>query len=330
MNRLTLGDCRDEVAEVADLCATDDRVVSLVNQAQRRLLLRGKWVGSVQRYRIAVTDAEVTWPRQVTTVEAVSFCDSPGTVRNGWWEFLGYGTGQVHGDSQWWRNLVDRGQACLFTDITPGQTNRQVRVYADVAEASTSYITIQGYDENANWIRTLDGSTWIDGEKVLISTTPTLSTKKFTSVTGVLKPITNGPVRIYEYNTDTTSNVQQIAYYEPDETRPVYRRSLLPGIMEMPTCDDTDNRCITVAVKLRHIPVRNDNDWLILGNLDAIKLGAQAIQKERRDLFAESQAYWSQAVSELEKELREYQGDGAVVTPRIAPDFGGGSIAHVR
>lgn len=329
MRRLTLGDCREEVAKVADLCANDDRVVSLVNIAERRLIRRGKWLGSVQRYRIAVTDALVTWPRQVTTVEAVSFCDHPGTVRNGWWEFLGHGVGQLKSDSTWWDNLVDRGQACTFNDVTPGQINRKARVYADVSEAANLYLTIQGYDENGNWIRTLDGSDWIDGEKVLISTTPTLSTKLFTSITGVLKPITNGPVRVFEYNTDTLANVQQLAYYEPDETRPVYRRSLLPGIMDTETCDDTDNRCVTVALKLRHIPVRNDNDWLILGNLDALKLAAQAIAKERRDLFAEAQAYWGQAISELEKELREYQGDGEVVSPRIAPDFGGGAIAHI-
>lgn len=331
MNKLTLSDCKDEVADdVAGICSDDARIISMINQSQRRLMLRGKWVGTVQRYRINATSGQVTWPRQITTIEAVAFCDSPGEIRNGWHEFLGYGYGLLNSDDGWTRNLIDRGTACTHTEITAGQTNRRVRVYAEVPESATSYIIVQGYDENGNWIRRQVDGEWIDGEQILISTTPQLSVKKFTSVTGIIKPVTNGSVRIYEYNDTTAANVQQLGYYEPDETKPIYRRSLLPGIMDTEVCEGTeDSRYVTVAVKLRHIPVRVDNDWLILGNLDAIKLGVQAILKERRELFEEAQKYWSAAISELEKELREYQGDGAIVAPKIAPDFGGGNIATI-
>lgn len=336
MNTIRLTDCRDEVAEAAGVNATvsggttNPAVIRLINEAQRRLCTRGKWLGTIQRYRINVDSANVTWPRQVTAVEAVAFCDDPGVIRNEWYEFLGHGPGQLDCDSCLWRTLVDRGTAATFRDVTPGQSNRKLRVYADVSESAEAYITIQGYDENGNWIKTQDDEgNWIDGEEILISTTPTLSSKIYSYVAKVFKPVTNGPVRVYEYNTTTAANVQLIGYYEPDEETPIYRRSLLPGVMDSPTCDECENRQITVMVKLRYIPVRNDNDWLMLGNIDATKLAVQAILKERKDLQAEAEGYWGKAIRELEMELREFKGDGATPEIRVAPYFGGGNIAQL-
>lgn len=336
MNRIRLIDARDEVAEVAGDCATvsggatKPSVIQLINESGRRLAIRGKWVGLVQRYRITVTEAVITWPRQITTIEAVAFCDCPGMIRNEWYEFLGHGPGQLDSESCLWYTLVDRGTAATFRDVTPGQTNRQLRVYADVAEESDAYITIQGIDDNGNWIRTQVDDEWIDGERVLISTTPTLSTKYYKAVTAASKPVTNGPVRVYEYNDTTAENVQLIGYYEPDETNPIYRRSLLPGALHMPECHECEERQVTVMVKLRYIPVRNDEDWLMIGNLDAIKLAVQGILKERNNLIGEASSYWRQAIHELEHELREYKGDGAVPQPRIACDFGGGGIPMIN
>lgn len=333
MNRLRLIDARDEVAVVCGINKTDTNgntnpaLIQLVNEAQRRLCKRGKWVGTVQRYKINVTNSLITWPRKVGAIEAVAFCDCPGTIRNEWFEFLGQGPGIQDCDSRLWHTLIDRGTAPVFKDVTPGKSNRKLRVSADVAEDDNQYITIQGYDENQNWIRTQDADdNWIDGEQILISTTPTLSAKKYTYITGVFKPETNGVVRVYEYNTTTAANVQMVGYYEPDETTPIYRRSALPGIMDTAVCNECDERQITVMVKLVPVPVANDNDWLMLGNLDAIKLACQAILKERKDLQAEAEGYWAKAGRELEVELREYKGDGATPVIRVESNFGGGGI----
>jgi hypothetical protein len=332
MNKLRVIDVREEVAEVAGKCATvsggttNPEVVQLINEAQRRLAKRGHWVGTVQRYKINVDNALITWPRQVNTIEAVAFCNDPGIIRNEWFEFLGHGPGLLDCESCLWHTLVDRGTAVTFKDITAGETNRKLRVYADVNEAADQYITLQGYDENGNWIRTQDGDDWIDGERVEISTTPVLSTKFFKCVTGVYKPTTNGVVRVYEYDDDEEENVQLIGYYEPDEKTPIYRRSLLPGIMDTETCNDCEDRQITVAVKLRCLPVSGDNDWLAIGDIDAVKLAVQAVLKERNNLQGEAEHSWQKAGRELEQELKQYQGDGVVVAPRVEMNFGAGSI----
>jgi hypothetical protein len=326
MQKLTLGSLKATVSDAVRLCATDPLVVAYINEAQEMLMNRGRWVGTWIRYKITAPSGKITWPRQINTIEAVAFDRSPGVIHNGWYEFLPNGVGLLECDDNLFYKLIDRDPACTFDDIVACVTNRKLRVYCDLAADADAELILQGYDENMQWIRTLDGEDYIDGEKVAASTAGTLSTKFFTHITGVIKPVTNGPVRIYEYNNTTAANVKSIGYYEPDEQRPIYRRSLLPGLENM----SADEQVVTVQAKLRHIPVVNDNDWLILGNARALILGAMAVAKERKDLLQEAEIYWGKALKELEQELRNYQGDGVVVPPKFQTysEFGAGRIGE--
>ena len=78
--------------------------------------------------------------------------------------------------------------------------------------------------------------------------------------------------------------------------------------------------------KLRHIDVADDNDFLVLGCEAAFALGAQAILKERRNLWEESQQYWASAERELQNELSSFEGDGAIPTFKYegSSSWGGG------
>lgn len=336
MTKLTLGQVKPTIARVAGLCSTDSRIVSYVNEATQRLVSRGKWVGTVQRYRVCVNDGCIVWPRQIETIEQIAICERPGVVRNEWFEFDGNGFGLMDSEDCLGDVLIDRGTVCSFDTIAAGATDRKIRVYADVAEDEDAVITLQGYDENGNWIRTEVDDEWIDGEQVAISTTPTLSTKKFTHLTGVIKPVTNGFVRLYEYQTTApAANVKSLAVYEPDETLPVYRKSLIPGLADMAACSGSETDCeskyVTVMAKLRFIPVVNDNDWLLIGNLGALKLAVQAVIKEDKDLHGEADTCMAKAVFELEKELQSYLGDGAKVPIRIENPslYGGGGVCNI-
>lgn len=337
MNKLRLTDARAAVARVANLNSTDSRVVDIINEATERLLKRGKWLGTVQRYRICTSDGCITWPRQIETIEAFAVCQTPGVVRNGWYEFLAHGPGLVKDDDCWLYTLIDRGTACTFDDITKGVTNRKVRVYADLSETASARIIVQGYDENGNWIRTTNGSgDLIDGEEIALALSPgTISTKKFTAITGIIKSVTNGAIRLYEYNADTAANTKVLGYYEHDETLPIYRRSLLPGLADMGACDgsaaDCTNKYVTVKAKLNFIPVRNNNDWIMLTDLPALKLAAKAVVVEENVSVAEAEQYWGKAVVELEHALRNHEGDGAVGTPNVQDRavFGAGAVENV-
>lgn len=320
MNRLRLADVKEPIARVLNMNATDARVRTYVNEAHARLVAKGKFVGTVQRYRFCASSQNcVTLPRQIETIEAWQLCTSPGVVRNQWYEFNGQGPGLLKETSNWFTTIVDRGTAATFDDITG--TTKKLQVQAAVNESAGLRILLQGYDENGNWIRTLDGATWVDGEYVTISTTLQTTTNYFTVLTGAVKPATNGSVRIFEYNVTTSAIVKTLAIYENDELVPIYRRYMIPGLENMSGCGDDDADCsenkqVTLMVKLRHIDVVNDADYLLLGNIGAMKLMVQAILKEERNLPNEAMIYEANATRLLQDELSSYEGDGALPTVR--------------
>lgn len=319
MNRLRFSDVQEPIARVLNVAQTDPIVMARSNEAHRRLVAKDRWVGTTQRYRICTSAAGcLTWPRQVETIESYWRCDYPGIVRNGWYETSLNTYGLLDSNDMMSNALIDRGTACAFDVITG--SNSSIRVVADVTESATARILLRGWDTSGQWIRTQDpagSGNWIDGEYVAVSTVATNSTNRFSSLTEVIKPITNGPVRLYEYDNDLAAIVKAIAYYEPDEEVPIYRCSIIPGIGNIHGCGNPNgtscsSNVLTVIVKLRHIDVRTGNDFFLLGNLAALKLMVMAILKEERNLFDEAMAYEAKAVRELQNELNSFEGNGQV------------------
>ena len=332
MIKLTLGDCRSTIAPLVAKPVASSVVRDYVNEAQQRLITRGKWVNTVSRYEICINEDCLTWPRQISTIEAWALCDTPGIIRNQWFEFLGNGTGLVGPNACSPRMLIDAGTAATFDQPTEASY-----VYVQSTVDDSGYIYVQGYDENSAWIRTQVGGSWIDGERIAISTAGTTSVTQFTNVTAIRKDSTDGPVRIFQKNITTGAIEKALGFYENDETNPIYRRSRIPGLSSSGTCSscsDTDNECETkslvVMTKLQHIPVVNDADWLILGNLPAIKDMVQSILKREKNLIQEAMMYEESALRELQYELKNHQGSGVVVPLRVEGNgtFGAGGVPN--
>ncbi len=325
--RATLATAKNDssgIARVLGICASDPRFVYYLNEAIRRLLTRGLFWGSYQKFSMCVNNGCLTFPRQFAAIEVIAVCNRPLKIRNEWFEFNSNGAGlygsNAHRFGCGGMQMLDRGTACCFADIIG--VNKKIKVYADVAEATGAKILLQGYDENGNWIRTQVAGEWVDGEYVLCSTTPQTTTKFFSSLTGVQKPITNGNIRLYEYDTDLTTQ-RAIAVYEPDETLPSYRRSFITGFGTGGCCNtgSCESKTVSVIAKMEFIPVRNDTDYLILGNIPAIKDEVQSIRKSENNLIQESAAYEAKAVFELNKELEHYLGHG-IVQPIVFKNAG--------
>jgi len=336
MNRSTLGTAKDPasgISRVLGLCAIDPRFTSYVNEAQEILLPQGKWRGTYQEFRICTCNGCLTWPREILTIEQAAVCDQPITIRNQWYSYLPFGPG-IQGKKNVVKGLplIDRGEACTFADMI-GIVSK-IKVYADVAEAAGSKILLQGNDENGNWIRTLVSGEWVDGEYVTISTTPTLSTHIFSSLVSVQKPLTNGAVRLYAYDTVLLTQYA-IAIYQPDELLPVYRRSFIPGLDRVKgTCcsnppTPTNVKPVRVMAKLRYIPARLDTDFLLISNIPALKNMCQSIRKREANLFAEADAWEAKAVKLLRQELAEYLGDGAIVPIRMTNPYQVGAVENL-
>jgi hypothetical protein len=333
MIRKTLANAKDPsqcgIAEVANLSPSDNRFVALLNQATQNLVQSGEpFYGLHQRIQFCITSGCLVLPRQIAAVETAALCDHPIPIRNRWFEFLDTGVGlrtesdcdSGCGCGSGGNGLLDRGEVCAFTDIIG--TNKKIKVYTDVTEDVDAVILLQGYDENNQWIRTQVGGVWIDGEQVSLFNGPHTSTKFFTSLTGTQKPLTNGTVRLYEYDTTLTTQ-RDMAIYEPDEINPTYRKMFLSALEGASCCgcsdDDPQTAQVTVMARLEFIPVANDRDWLLIGNFSALEAEVQSIQKRRNNLIEESMACHVLALQTLRNELRHYLGRGAVTPMRMQP-----------
>ena len=309
--KLIVSDIQAMIARVIGTCTDDSRVYEYINQACRRLLHKGLWAGAYGRFTIFTNNGCITWPRQIETIEAVADCCAVGTVRNQWFEFQETGFGLVNGGGQvcLGNQLLDRGTVVSYRDLSGG-TNNYLRVYpGDLSDVGKT-ITLQGTDNNGQWIRTQSGGVWIDGEKVTLALPYVQTTKKFTTLTGVIRQATNTVSRLYEYDATTLAETD-IAVYDPDETLPQYRRSYLGN-----RCNANEDKPVTVMAKMRHINASTPNDYLIPPCADAIKLMVQAIRKEENDLLNEAVAYEAKAVQAVQEQTMQYLGD-AVHTIRM-------------
>jgi hypothetical protein len=199
--------------------------------------------------------------------------------------------------------------------------NRKIHVVSDQIESGTPRILLLGLDDSAQWVRTQDGGSWIDGEFVSIGSGGAQSATIWSRLVRVVKPATSSVVRLYSWDNTTSSIRRDLAAYEPSELTPVYRKSFVPGLQDMGGCSGAAGSCesksVTILARLQHVPVSADNDFMVLGNLAALKLMAMAILREEENRHDEAAVLEGKAMMELEGELAAYQGDGVFVTAQV-------------
>lgn len=350
MRTLIYSQVKETVRLAIGACVNDSRVLTVTNEAEERLLNRNiDPVNSWTRYQIcAGSSGCLVWPRQIRTIKAYWVCQQPGRVVSEWFESLGYesgGYGLRDAESFDGRLLIDRGRVCSFDNVIATTAEpRKIQAVASDASDNGKYITLRYFDSNGNRVYTSIDGVIQEGERLVLSTAGVLTAAGASGVGTVMtnglyhvvKAVTNYPVRLYSYDVNSATQSALLAVYEPSETVPVYRSSLVPGLADMGACagaeteDCTVNKSLTVLARLQHVPVAVDNDPLVIGNLAALKLMARAIKLENDNFFPESRELESKAMAELDGELSAYLGDGVQISPRF-PDqatWGGGQIMN--
>lgn len=295
------------IPKVLGLCSTSAELYEFVNEAQERLLQKGTWWGTVQRARFCASQGCLTWPREVAAIRAIAICDDGIPIRNGWYEFTGASWIREDGDCGP-LEMVDRGTACVYSDIISTGNAKKLRFYPTRAQDVGKRILVQGYDENSLWIRNLDGTTWVDGEYVTLGSPFADTVSTFSAITGVQKATTVDRVDVYELDT-VLGTERQIGFWQASEIVPEYRRSFIPDIDRCQCCSTTTSITVTALCKLKHVPVSIPTDYLIIGNIPALKDMALAIQRRENNEEALAQSLERSALRELVREKREMVGD---------------------
>lgn len=334
-SRLTFGSVKLACSRVLTNNTTDARVAEYVSRAQERLLYKGKWVGTYGRYRVCINQGCLTWPREIETIEMAALCNCPIDVRNEWYEFLGSGPGVQGEDCGIARQLIDRGDNCAFDDVVG--TGNKLAVYCDGTEAAGAKILLRYYNSSGGKVYTTVSGESVEGEYITLPAGGGYAYSTYEVMPGgfydVVKPATLRTVRIYQY-TVVGGALKPLAYYEPDETNPVYRRSLIPGVSN--TCggeaadDECSVRSIDIMGKFRQRPVSKDSDALIIQSPEALRLMVQAIRAEENSNEELSMILEAKAEKTLREQLGHWIGDGAVVPIRVVGSQSwGGAIQNL-
>ena len=353
--RLTLNDIyNSRIPAALGLCAPEAKIAAYINEATQRLLGKGLWWGSVAKYRMAAYGGILAMPPQLATIESVAINHVPVPSHDLWFEFLenGFGTRSPQqvgssatpalGGASGVYGIPEanyRGSFPTFRWLTNNAHAKNLVVICDLAADHTAGITMTvcGHDANGNWIRTLQGPVYADGEVIALTQTPgTTSVNTFSDITDIqFSGVRSGQCWLYEL--DTVTNVQTLTgWYQWWETNPSYGHWLFPSIAppatnsgctppagwqqkwtrsDIPapasTCNPT---LVEVLGKCAYIPVSLPADFLILGSIPALKFMCQAIKKEEDAVsqadVGEAIAFETKAMAELDDELDHYLGSG--------------------
>lgn len=334
------------IKRVAGVCVDSAEFADLVNEATRKLMRRGDWVGTVTPIQICAKAGCLVLPRIVQSIRKLSLCNQPLPVGNLWYRFINarecgssqFGTGWSHA-GYGLGALHSNGQSCCYNDIMGD--GRLIRAYPTVLADIGKTLTIFGVDNYNQPLRTDNGDgTWSDGWVISLNTpygSPDASASPaplpyVRRIDRVVKEKTQGQVRLFAY--DPANDVlEDLAVYDPGETSPTYTRYSLhvnqAGVGGI--CGSTATCCsavhsIVALVKIRFIPVEFDTDWCMIENLDMLKDMVQSIKLREAGDLQGSTAFELAAVREGNREIEDNFPDDTFSAENNV--FGGSSFSN--
>ena len=329
MVRATYNDLKASLARisgVSGMTQNDARVMDYTNRATQELMDERDWPALIAWMRFKVTGRKVNVPSEFDRILSMKVNGVPLPMQSPWFEFVaGYAPwflnsgGPEVAPQNWEDNpnnfmcqgVLDREQVATFEDVPKDGNAYYPAVYCTANEQVNGVdqcLTLQGYDNNGQWVRTYDPvNGWMDGVSLLLNgNTPPYATYcpvPFSVITAVQKPATNGYVSLYcSASPSTAPQNVFLCSYAPYDTRPYYRRYDVPGLSKNQTY------CVDARLRRRYAPIVNGNDWLLIPNLPALSRMVQAIYYSDAENPQQYAAYKQIAIGILEKEMTAYIG----------------------
>jgi hypothetical protein len=308
--KLQLSDAKqaEEILDAASSCTDSARFLSLVNRAQRRLWKRGNWWNSEWLVGLCVYGPCITWPHYVGTVLGIRFgCGAGLPITNNWSAIIGPKP-YTCCSSYTGIGMRDANTSPLFNEISGCTGNRIVyRVVKaqDVGKTATLY----GKQNGGQPLMHKNDTVWEPGVIIQATSPASHTAMDVTQIDSVVREATQGMAYLLEYNA-TTGAYRNLAEFQPNDTNPQFRRSYVDtcsGFMNCACVDDygIKRKSVEALVKLEFIPVKNDYDFLMVDDLDALAMMISAIRDEDAGNQDAAEVNISKAIRELNFGLRD-------------------------
>ena len=292
----------------------DDRFVDILNETVERLITRGHWVGCTGRFSVTVSSAYTfTCPPQILAVEKIAVSLSPVFLKSSYWEFISSGDG-VREDGYGSAEAIRLpGLYPTQVDITPGD---YVKVVCDGADDAGETVVIHGTDTSDNIYRTLQSGTIKSGVALSLAAAGTTSSQTWNSITGIVAPTDlNKGWWIYGVNPSTGVSTLLSSFHFWESS---------PGYVSYKIHNAADSSTdIEFLGRLQYVPVRDDNDFVLIPSIPALKAGMSAVMAGERSDYAAEEILLQKAERELNNQLAAYNGGEIPAIEVVGPMLGG-------
>jgi hypothetical protein len=329
---LTLLDAKQdsELVSASGVCGDSRAFVDRINSAQRNLLPRGDWVGTVVPIQFCVRGGCLVMNRYVQRIDKLNICNHALPIGNLWYNFLDLNQWRCGGFS----GMLGPEPVMFAEGWSPTYNSvfgdgRLIRAFPRTHEDVGKTVRLFGVDNGNQPLRTNNGDgTWSEGIAITLAL-PFGSTSVYVRrIDRVVKDVTQGQVLLYAY--DPAKDVMEdLAIYDPGETSPSYAKYRLElGHMTGCSAPGTVSSCCSVKsvvalVKLKFIPARFDTDLIFIDSLSALTLEVQAVKRQASGDIEGFREFQALAINQLNREIEEVFPDSqaAVSNAIFGPDI---------
>jgi len=282
------------VADVRAALAPDfpDFNLSTLNEVREKFYNSGKWKGLVLEVDFPSSDGYITLPYEFESVLCTTYDRVPVMTYTQFHTYQINGPGELDRALRWPGFLVDLGDGyATQIDIKTAGT---LRVVTDAAD-NGKFIRINGLNQNGQPVFSPDGTI---GEVVTCTAPYVTTTNQFSAVTGI--QASPDPLIVMQKGWTLYSNGDSaiIGTYYPGESRPLYRRYQTSQA----------EKKIRLLCQRRFIPVRNESDWVIPGNISALRAGYWAWQFQNGSDVAQAENSFATGLNLLNQEAKTLRG----------------------
>lgn len=229
-------------------------------------LYREESVQNIRRWCLPTCGCSITAPKEMAEPIKYKIGNKVGVIRTKAYEFQGYVRNDVEGYSS---DLYYQGEFPTYFDIPSGAAHVAARALEDLHTLDRGkdgpYLVVQGLNATGNivYARRKDGEMGV-GEIVPIvgpNESPLASYNQFSKITSV--EIKNSSYNVHfmwaknVVNASTASSFGLLAYYDPGEDLPSFRRYSIPSLQNADCCYEVE-----VLAKLRVPELKYDNELI--------------------------------------------------------------------
>lgn len=319
MYEFQLKDAQNDIGlqNVSGFVGTSPDFIQLVNEAQRRLIKRGDFFGLVQEAVFVFQGCYIVWPKYVGTIIAARRGRGGVQVSNMWYSF----TGSFHRHHSHWHGdavLEDAGETCTFQpisgstlDASGSSLGQIIQYYVQQPQDLTATITLFGKQYGDQPLQQQVNGAWERGLTLTAGTPVAQTSVMVTKLESIIRSPTQANATLYEFD-PASSTRRLLAVFEPNDTNPRFRRSVIVNFNNCFGCQTTPSNSTTpkyhqleVLLKLKFIPVVNPWDFLLIDDFDALKFAMQAVKAEEAGDIDTANKYFLRAIAELNIRDRE-------------------------